>query len=138
MTRRFVLLFLAALACCQSACGICFPASKSKPHAANTISITEVANLLQQSDAIFVYDANSQESYRQGHVPTAKWVQYDEVKKEQLPGNKDAMLVFYCYNELCSASSEAAKQAVSLGYTNVRVMEAGIEGWQKAKQRTES
>jgi len=138
MKRHLGLVVAGALALPMAACGICFPKSAEKHAEDRAIGVNEVATLINQKDAAFVYDANSQERYRQGHVPTARWVPYDSVTKQHLPPKQDALLIFYCYNEMCSASSTAAQQARTLGYSNVRVMEAGIEGWEKAKQRTES
>jgi rhodanese-related sulfurtransferase len=38
-------------------------------------------------------------------------------------------VIFYCANTLCSASHHAAKKAILLGWTNVRVIPEGIFGW---------
>jgi phosphoribulokinase len=46
-----------------------------------------------------VFDNNGRDTYDEGHVPTARWVQYDEIKATDLPADKDTQLVFYCYNE---------------------------------------
>lgn len=138
MKRHLGIVVAGALALPMAACGICFPKSAETRAQDHVIGVSEVATLINRKDAAYVYDANSLEQYRQGHVPTAKWVPYDSVTKQHLPSKQDALLIFYCYNEMCSASSTAAQQARSLGYSNVRVMEAGIEGWQKAKQPTES
>lgn len=49
--------------------------------------------------AFFVYDNNPKEVYKEGHVPGAKWVAFDEVKASDLPADKEATLVFYCAND---------------------------------------
>ena len=56
----------------------------------------------------------------------------------QLPRDKAEHLVFYCANEACRASEEAAQQAVIAGYTHVEVMPAGIAGWVRAGKKTSS
>jgi PQQ-dependent catabolism-associated CXXCW motif protein len=46
-------------------------------------------------------------------------------------GNKSAMLVFYC-QENCWMSWNAAKRALSYGYSNVAWYPDGTEGWERA------
>ncbi len=46
-----------------------------------------------------VFDNNGRDTFNQGHLPGATWVQYDEIKPSDLPTDKDTQLVFYCYNE---------------------------------------
>lgn len=102
------------------------------------ISVDTVAQLIAGSGPKpFIFDANSVESYREGHVPSAKWIAFDKVTPEALPADKKAMLVFYCFNELCRASHMAGNAAAGLGYTNVHVMTAGIRGWKKANKPVE-
>jgi rhodanese-related sulfurtransferase len=102
------------------------------------ISVDAVAELIAANGPKpFVFDANSPESYREGHVPSAKWIAFDKVTPGALPADKKAMLVFYCFNELCRASHMAANAAAELGYTNVHVMTAGIRGWKKANKPVE-
>jgi rhodanese-related sulfurtransferase len=88
----------------------------------------------------FVFDANTDETReKEGVIPGAKILtsstQFDVAAT--LPPNKDASVVFYCANEACMASHEAAKLAVKNGYTHVSVMSDGIKGWKKAGKKTE-
>lgn len=99
---------------------------------AGKLTVTEVAAMLERNETVFVFDANGQEGYLEGHIPGAQWIQYDAVTAAKLPKSKDAKLVFYCYNDLCGASPLAAKKAVSLGYRNVWLLPEGITGWRKA------
>ena len=50
--------------------------------------------------ALAVIDNNPRTVFEQGHLPGAKWVKHTEVRAEDLPSNRDAMLVFYCSSEL--------------------------------------
>jgi rhodanese-related sulfurtransferase len=87
--------------------------------------------------SITVYDANSKEHFAEGHIPSAKHLAYDQITAQALPADKAAPVVFYCWNEQCSASHEAAKAAMKLGYTNVRIYAGGIEGWRKGGKSVE-
>jgi rhodanese-related sulfurtransferase len=115
------------------------PATSGSEAAAHfsQISVAEVESGLAAQN-LAVFDANHRETYDEHHVPGATWVDYDEVSAEQLPENHDAHLVFYCANEQCSASHVAAERAAELGYPNVSVMGAGIQGWIEAGKPVEA
>lgn len=53
-------------------------------------------------------------------------------KIEQLPAEKDKVLVFYCESEASQKSCEAADAAVKHGYTSVFVLEGGMPAWKRA------
>ncbi len=83
-------------------------------------------------------DANGKETRSsQGVIPGAVLLtsssQYDI---KELPADKDSKLVFYCANQKCGASHQAAKRAMENGYTNVAVLPEGISGWKQAGQPT--
>ncbi len=59
------------------------------------LSVDEVDKLVSQN-AASVFDNNSAESYRAGHVPSAKWVNPDAMQASDLPQDKGRKLVFYC------------------------------------------
>ena len=86
---------------------------------------------------VHVYDSNEADLYAEMHVPGAVLIVYDQITVDQLPADRNAVLVFYCYSPECPASHTAAQTARSLGYTNVHYMLAGIIGWQDAGMRTE-
>jgi rhodanese-related sulfurtransferase len=91
------------------------------------------------SKNVFVFDANNEKTRKEfGSVPVAKLLEssgtYDVAKT--LPANKTAKLVFYCSNEMCMASHDAAKRAAAAGYTDVSVMADGIQGWAKNGYQT--
>ena len=49
--------------------------------------------------ALFIYDNNHKDVFDKGHIPGAKWVDYEKVAAGDLPQDKEATLVFYCANE---------------------------------------
>jgi rhodanese-related sulfurtransferase len=95
------------------------------------------ARMKAQPTETFVFDANNTETFQAGHIPTAKWLSYDAVTADKLPAKKDAFIVFYCKNEQCGASHQAAETAMKLGYTNVKVFKGGIDGWKSASKTVE-
>lgn len=102
------------------------------------MTVAEVAAAMAAPERrIAVYDANARETYDTRHVPGATWVDYDAVTRADLPEDQATPLVFYCFNEHCSASHVAAESAVAMGFSNVSVMGAGIAGWAAAGQPVE-
>jgi rhodanese-related sulfurtransferase len=94
---------------------------------------------LQKKAIVTVVDANNQKTRtEQGVIPGALLLTSSTAYQpdNELPIVKDAMLVFYCANEKCRASTIAAERAVHAGYTNVAVLPAGIAGWKAAHQKT--
>lgn len=81
---------------------------------------------------VFLFDANPKDFYEHGHLPGARWVKFDAVTAEVLPPERTARLIFYCANELCTASHTAARAALALGYPNTFLMPEGFIGWKKS------
>ena len=84
---------------------------------------------MRATQRVFVFDANQHDIFEKHHVPDAVHVEYDQVTASQLPKDRSAAVVFYCMNERCGASPVAAKRATELGWRNVYLMPAGIQGW---------
>ena len=62
------------------------------------LTVDQVDQLVK-THAADIFDNNSKADWQKGHVPTAKWVQFNAVKATDLPQDKDRELVFYCHNE---------------------------------------
>jgi rhodanese-related sulfurtransferase len=101
------------------------------------ISPTDVLSDANAKSAVII-DANSPASYKAGHVPGA--LSYAIIKGDlaaSLPADKNALIIAYCGNPHCGAYLQAAKAAQKLGYTNIKHMSAGIDGWNGAKLPTQ-
>jgi rhodanese-related sulfurtransferase len=101
-----------------------------------TVSPAELQRLLAGKQAA-AFDVNSPQSFGQAHVPGAAHLD-PEFAISELPQDKSATLVFYCSNPLCRKAPNAARRAKKLGYEDVRVMSAGINGWLSAHLPTTS
>ncbi len=93
-----------------------------------TITPDAVQGLLRDRNAV-VIDVNSAASFTEAHVPGATRLDHDTYSDVQLPPDKDTSIVFYCSGNLCRKAPHAARRASSMGYRDVRVMSAGINGW---------
>jgi rhodanese-related sulfurtransferase len=103
------------------------------------IHVDQLVADLKDGHAV-VLDANNPETRaKEGIIPGAKLLSssggYDLAK--EVPGPKNTEVVFYCANAKCMASHGAAQRAVDAGYTNVKVLADGIQGWKKAGHPTE-
>lgn len=79
-----------------------------------------------------VFDINPSRIYKEGYVPKARNLSFLDVSEVVLPKDKNQSLIFYCMNEMCTASHSAAKKAAELGYKNIYQMPSGIMGWRNA------
>ncbi|MGO9263830.1 MAG: rhodanese-like domain-containing protein [Candidatus Binataceae bacterium] len=147
--RRIILgaTLLAAVAGVATSPARAFDLSQLMGHGNNdptleTFKLIHVADLktLMETDknSLHIYDANAAETRDQyGVIPGATLLNSDDnYDLALLPTDKDATLVFYCANTLCTASHEAARRAVKAGYEDVSVMGDGIRGWKQAGQPT--
>ncbi len=101
------------------------------------VSVEEVKQLIADKSAKFaIVDANNDGARKDaGTIANAILLtSYNQYALSELPANKATTLVFYCYNSYCQASHAAAERAIGEGYTDVRVMKAGIAGWNKANK----
>lgn len=92
----------------------------------NQISMREAEWLWKQK--VPFYDVNTVEIWTKGYIPGAIFFNVKDWKK-LLPKDKSKTIVFYCANRLCTNSEMAAREVMKLGYTDVRQMPDGIQGW---------
>jgi rhodanese-related sulfurtransferase len=108
----------------------------AKLYGVPTISVDEVERKLGQPN-VQIIDVNPQRAWAKGHVPKATNLDPAEYTEQDLPADKDAILIFYCSGPLCGAAPHAAKRAKRMGYRQVFVMSEGIEGWMRQHKPVE-
>jgi rhodanese-related sulfurtransferase len=66
-----------------------------------------------------------------GHIPTAINLPDSQFDKwaDQLPADRNTLLIFYCEGEECMLSHQSAYKAEKLGYTNIHVYAGGYPDW---------
>jgi rhodanese-related sulfurtransferase len=103
-----------------------------------TITIPQLKSAID-AHAVVLFDVNGTESWQQGHIPGAvDYLANQEKLAALLPADKNALVVAYCANPHCPAYLAAATAAKKLGYTNVKHLTAGIQGWKAAGEKTET
>jgi len=104
------------------------------------VTVDQVDQAIAKNAAIAV-DANGNETHKKlGVVPGAILLTdgKETLDPKELPADKSKELVFYCANTHCGASHHAAAEAITAGYTNVKVMPEGIAGWVAAGKKVQS
>jgi rhodanese-related sulfurtransferase len=111
-------------------------------HTFKLIHVKDLKNLIDNhTPNLHIYDANAPETRdKYGVIPGAQLIAAPDGYRVSttLPAQKSDPLVFYCANQVCIASHEAARRALAAGYTNVSVMSDGIMGWKAAGEPTVS
>ena len=84
-------------------------------------------------DVVIVDSRPKRAKYDKGHIPGAISIPdtYFDKHKDQLPEDKNALLIFYCGGLHCKLSHKSAAKAEALGYTNVKVFAEGFPKWMK-------
>jgi len=120
-------LAFAAAGCTREAAAV----EPTPPPELARLTLGEVEAKLGQP-GVFLFDANPRQLYEHAHLPGAAWVKFDGVTGEVLPVDRSSTLIFYCANELCTASHTAAQRALELGYPKTFLMPQGYIGWKKS------
>lgn len=109
----------------------------NEPAAIAELGVDDLERQLAEGACVAV-DANGPPTRKKlGIIPGAVLLSdYEAFALSELPADKQKRLVFYCANEYCDASHEAAKRARVAGYSDVKVLPAGIAGWVKAQKPT--
>lgn len=88
------------------------------------------------ADVIFV-DSRTQSDYQFGHIPGAVNVPYFEAEQHVTELPKDRWIVTYC--ECPHAEAEQVADAlIAAGFTMVRVIDEGLQGWREIGGETVS
>lgn len=135
-------LLLTTILACATFAGCSKSSSTEASHTAAkvpSVTVDELDAMLANNECMAV-DANGKRTRQKlGVIPGAVLLtDADTFLPSDLPADKAKPLVFYCANEACSASHEAAEQARTAGWKNVKVLPDGIAGWVKAGKKTQS
>ena len=101
-----------------------------------TLHVADLASMIKKAPpGLTLYDVNVESTRSNvGVIPGSKLLSSSSKYNvgTELPADHNSPLVFYCANQQCTASHEAAKRAMAAGFTDVSVMVDGVFGWKKA------
>ena len=90
----------------------------------------EVRLLIRARTQLKIVDVLSREHYEKGHLPGAislPFKEIDESAKDMLDHND--LIIVYCANYECTASTRAAEKLVRMGYKHVLDYKGGFEDY---------
>lgn len=101
------------------------------------VSVTprELISLIDSGSAPVILDVRSEEEFREGHVPGALLIPFNEIRMraESIPAGKDDAVVLYCgHGPRAWIAGTALKR---LGFTRVEYLRGHMRGWRKAQLR---
>jgi rhodanese-related sulfurtransferase len=101
-----------------------------------TITVNELEQLIGKK-GVEVWNVLTDEYYKGINIAGTTRVPLDTVGREVASRKlaKDTEIVTYCAGPKCPQSHQAAEKLTTLGFTNVRVFEGGIEEWEKAGKK---
>lgn len=98
------------------------------------ITRDELVERINGAPELILVEALPEKYYRDWHLPRARHLPHDEVRRlaaTVLP-DKSAEIVVYCASETCQNSHIAANQLIGMGYKNVSVYAGGKRDWSEA------
>jgi rhodanese-related sulfurtransferase len=93
-----------------------------------TVPLISVAELKEELDSVYLFDARKKEEFEVSHIPGANYLGYkdfDAARLESIP--KDAKLVLYC--SIGYRSEKIGEKLQKLGFTNVQNLYGSIFEW---------
>ena len=100
------------------------------------IEIEDAKKFFDKAISVFI-DARKKEDYVKGHIPGAMNYYAEEFGTEDeesitqfLPF--DTIIITYCDGGECELSRRLAERLGEIGYTKVRILVVGWDGWKKA------
>ena len=107
--------------------------------AVKTISTTELDARLRENGRLEFWNVLTDEYFNGELIPGSRRVPLDRVGRAAHEAGlaKDGEVVVYCAGPHCPQSGYAAEKLQSLGYTNVRAYEGGLEEWKSLGREVE-
>jgi rhodanese-related sulfurtransferase len=95
------------------------------------LSAAEATQLINRRNAVVV-DLRPAGEYANGHLPSARHLELEELKAKigQIAKNKAHPVLLVCQNGL--QSNKASRIVREAGYTEVHVLQGGVNAWQQA------
>ncbi len=110
----------------------CFVVADNKPSKGyGHIDTNGLVVLISSGIPVVILDARSGQWDDGKRIAKAKNLSYEATKEEAakiIPG-KDSLIVVYCSNAECPASTHLAKRLTDLGYSNILKYSEGIQQW---------
>lgn len=101
---------------------------------ATNLSAEQVIDLILNRPELIIIDARKQDEFAKGHIENAISLLDTEMTEEALAQHiptKETAVLFYCNGKRCMRSTNAAKKALSWGYSKVHWFRGGWGEWRE-------
>ncbi len=100
------------------------------------ISQSELSDMIEGGDDFLLVDVRTEGEYTMGHLPGAIVIPYDEfdTRYQEILEFKDRSVVLYCH--VGGMGDYAGRVLLKNGFTNVKNLDGGINGWIKSGGKT--
>lgn len=96
---------------------------------------TEEFSLLHKRDDIIILDVRTGEEYTQGHIPSAQWLNIEDINFSLSLDTLDRDSIYILYDDSEKRSLFVAHAMLDAGFTAVYYAKEGIRGWKNAGNR---
>lgn len=95
------------------------------------VSAAEATTLINRRNAVVV-DVRPAAEYAKGHLPAARNLEMTELQAKigQIAKNKSNPVILVC--QTGQQSQKASRTVTEAGYSEVHVLQGGVDAWQKA------
>ena len=94
------------------------------------IVIEQLLEMIENKDEFRLVEVLSEDSYKDGHIPGAINIPVGELQEEAgRKLTKTDTIVVYCANYHCTASTNAAKMLLEMGYNKVFDFKGSKKSW---------
>ena len=104
-----------------------------------TITVEQLAEALETNAVAELWNVLTDDYFTGELIPGSRRLPLDQLVHgvRSLGTATDAAIVVYCSGPACPQSRAAAAKLATLGYTNVRAFEGGLQVWKEAGHEVE-
>ena len=92
----------------------------------------DLKHQMVNGETVVILDLRNQEGFKEGHIPGAVSIPFEELESRYKELPKDKEIITYCWNVTCMLCTKAALFLAKKGYQTKELI-GGIEEWQKAR-----
>lgn len=106
----------------------------------NQIALEQLVEQLHEGTVEQLWNVLTAAFYAAESIPGSRWVSWDRIEREaeEFCPASDVRIVVYGGGPACCQGPAAAGKLATLGYTNVRTLEGGLQAWKAAGLPTTS
>lgn len=98
------------------------------------VEVTELKNILDKKNDLFLIDIDERDDYKKEHIPGAKNIPADEMEvraHNEIP--KDKRVIIYCRCPSDTVSRDVKYRLEKRGFGNISVLKGGLESWKNSR-----